>query len=56
MGLQAFAEKAEISISYVSEFVNKPRKWSTDNLVKYIEQVFNLKIKMSVEVNNNEVA
>ena len=56
MGLQAFAEKANISISYVSDFVNKRRKWSTDNLVKYIEQVFNLKIKMSVDVQNNEVA
>ncbi len=56
MGLQAFAEKAEISISYVSDFVNKRRKWSTDNLVKYIEQVFGLKIKMSVETPKGEVA
>jgi plasmid maintenance system antidote protein VapI len=56
MGLQAFAEKAEISISYVSDFVNKRRNWSTDNLVKYIEQVFGLKIKMSVETPKGEVA
>ncbi len=56
MGLQAFAEKAEISISYVSDFVNKRRNWSTDNLVKYIEQVFGLKIKMIVESNKSDVA
>ena len=56
MGLQVFAEKAEISISYVSDFVNKRRKWSTDNLVKYIGQVFHLKIKMSVELTKDEVA
>ena len=52
MGLQAFAEKAGISISYVSDFVNKRRKWSTDNLVKYMEQVFELRVKMSVEAYN----
>ncbi len=57
MGLQAFAEKAEISISYVSDFVNKRRKWSTDNLMKYIEQVFQLKTKLSIEVpDSSEVA
>ncbi len=57
MGLQVFAEKAEISISYVSDFVNKRRKWSTDNLMKYIEQVFHLKIKLQIDTSNNtEVA
>lgn len=49
MGLQAFADKAKISISYVSDFVNKRRNWSTDNLIKYIEQVFELKVKMSIK-------
>ena len=56
MGLQSFADKAEISISYVSDFVNKRRKWSTDNLMKYIEQVFELKIKMSIETTKDEAA
>lgn len=56
MGLQAFSEKAEISISYVSDFVNKRRKWSTDNLIKYIEQTFDLKIKIRVEIDKSEVA
>ena len=57
MGLQAFAEKAEISISYVSDFVNERRKWSTDNLIKYIEQVFLLRIKLTLEnPNSSEVA
>ena len=55
MGLQAFTEKAGISISYLSDFVNKRRKWSTDNLVKYIEKVFVLKVKMSIE-SSDEVA
>ena len=56
MGLQAFAEKAGISISYVSDFVNKRRKWSTDNLMKYIEQVFKLKIKIIIDSKNNNAA
>ncbi len=56
MGLQAFAKKAEISISYVSDFVNQRRNWSTDNLLKYIQQVFHLKIKMVVESPKGEVA
>jgi hypothetical protein len=56
MGLQAFAEKAQISISYVSDFVNKRRKWSTDNLVKYIEQVFSLKVKLLIDTNSSDVA
>ncbi len=56
MGLQAFSEKAKVSISYVSDFVNKRRKWSTDNLVKYIEQVFELKVKMIVETEKSKVA
>ena len=55
MGLQAFAEEAGISIYYVSDFVNNSHKWSTDNLVKYIEQVFALKVKMSIE-SSDEVA
>ena len=56
MGLQAFSEKAGISISYVSDFVNKRKKWSTDNLMKYTEQVFKLKIKMIIESSRGEVA
>lgn len=56
MGLQAFAEKAGISISYVSDFVNKRRKWSTDNLMKYVEQVFGLKVKISIESESSDVA
>lgn len=56
MGLQAFAEKAKISISYVSDFVNERRKWSTDNLIKYIKQVFKLKIKMTIESDKSDVA
>lgn len=53
MGLQTFAEKAGISISYVSDFVNKRRKWSTDNLIKYISQVFQLKVKLKIDTAND---
>ena len=57
MGLQSFADKAGVSISYVSDFVNKRQKWSTDNLMKYIEQVFRLKVKLKIATNNDsEVA
>lgn len=48
MGLKAFAEKANVSISYVSDFVNERKKWSTDNLIKYLAVVFNLKIRLYV--------
>ena len=48
MGLQDFSERVGISLSYVSDFVNKRRKWSTDTLLKYLDQVFHLKIKMTV--------
>ena len=48
MGLQNFAKKAEISVSYVSDFVNMRRKWSTDNLIKYTESVFKLKLKITL--------
>ncbi|MCF8057767.1 MAG: hypothetical protein K9K67_00615 [Bacteriovoracaceae bacterium] len=49
MGLQNFANKAEISIQYVSDFVNSRKKLSTDTIDKYLQKVFNLKIKISVE-------
>lgn len=56
MGLQNFASKAQLSISYVSDFVNKRRNWSTDNLMKYIEHIFKLTIKISIDMKNHKVA
>jgi hypothetical protein len=49
MGLQVFANKAEISIQYVSDFVSGRKKLSTDTINKYLQKAFNLKIKISVE-------
>lgn len=56
MGLQAFADKAGISISYVSDFVNRRRKWSTDNIIKYIKKVFKLKLTIAVNIDRADVA
>ena len=56
MGLQAFADKADISIQYVSDFVKKRKKFSTESIDKYLQKAFGLKVKMSVESVNNEVA
>ena len=56
MGLQAFADKADISIQYVSDFVKKRKKFSTESIDKYLQKAFCLKIKMSVESVKSEVA
>lgn len=56
MGLQPFADKAGISIQYVSDFVKKRRNFSTDAIDKYLKKAFSLKIKMSVESIEHDVA
>ena len=56
MGLQAFADKADLSIQYVSDFVKKRKKFSTESIDKYLQKAFNLKIKMSVEFVKGEAA
>ncbi len=56
MGLQAFADKADISIQYVSDFVKKRKKFSTESIDKYLQKAFSLKIKVSVESIDTEVA
>jgi DNA-binding phage protein len=56
MGLQAFADKADISIQYVSDFVKKRKNFSTSSIDKYLKKAFGLKIKMSVESFKGEVA
>ncbi len=53
MGLQAFANKSGLSIQAVSDFVSKRQKWSTDKLAKQIEKVFNLKVKLTLEISDN---
>ncbi|OUR98547.1 hypothetical protein A9Q84_03805 [Halobacteriovorax marinus] len=52
MGLQAFADKSDLSIQYVSDFVKKRRKFSTDTVNKYLQRAFQLEIKFSVESIN----
>ena len=49
MGLQNFANKAEVSVQYISDFVNKRRKLTTKSIDKYLHKVFRLKIKISLE-------
>ena len=49
MGLKAFACKAGLSIQAVSDFVSKRQKWSTDKIALHIEDVFDLKVKLSLE-------
>ena len=56
MGLQVFADKAGISIQYVSDFVKKRRTFTTDTMDKYLYKAFNLKIKISVESIKSEIA
>ena len=49
MGLQFFAGKANLSIQYVSDFVNKRKKFSIESIDKYLQKVFKLKMKIMVE-------
>ena len=56
MGLQNFADKSELSIQGVSDFVAKRHKWSSDKLSKTIGKVFKLKVKLTIEPPKTEVA
>ena len=49
MGLQGFADKAGVSVQYISDFVNKRRKFTIKSIDKYLHKVFRLKIKISLE-------
>ena len=56
MGLQVFSNKAGLSIQYVSDFVNKRKKFSTESIDKYLQKVFGLRVKISVEAVKYKVA
>ena len=56
MGLQAFADKAGVSVQYISDFVNRRRKFTTETMGKYLQKAFDLRIKITVESNDTEVA
>ena len=56
MGLKVFANKAGLSIQYVSDFVSKRKKLSIKTIEKYMSKVFQLRIKVSVEPIHKDVA
>ena len=51
MGLQKFSQKSNLSIQAISDFVHKRQEWSTDKTIKHIEEIFGLKVKLSLEVS-----
>ncbi len=57
MGLKNFADKSEVSVQGVSDFVAKRHKWSVAKLTRLIERVFHLKVKLALEPpGSSEVA
>ena len=50
MGLKSFSDKSGLSIQAVSDFVAKRQKWSMDKISNHIKDVFNLKVKLSLEL------
>ncbi len=57
MGLQSYANKSELSIQAVSDFVSGRSRWSRDKLAKQIDKVFKLEVKLSIVVpESNEAA
>ena len=56
MGLLAFANKAGVSIQYVSDFVAKRKKLSTDTIVRYLYKVFYLNVTINLKAANKKLA
>ena len=50
MGLKSFSDKSGLSIQAVSDFVAERQKWSMDKISNHIKDVFNLKVKLSLEL------
>ncbi|MBC6415624.1 MAG: hypothetical protein GDA46_04450 [Bdellovibrionales bacterium] len=50
MGLKSFSNKSGLSIQAVSDFVAKRKKWSMNKISNHIENVFKLKVKLSLEL------
>ena len=50
MGLKSFSDKSGLSIQAVSDFVAERQKWSIDKISSHIKDVFNLKVKLSLEL------
>lgn len=51
MGLKSFSDKSGLSIQAVSDFVAKRQKWSMDKTSIHVKKVFNLKVKLSLELS-----
>ena len=56
MGLLVFANKAGVSIQYVSDFVAKRKTLSTDTIAKYLHKVFYLNVTMNLRAANKKLA
>ena len=50
MGLKYFSDKSGLSIQTVSDFVATRQEWSMDKLSNHIEDVFKLKVRLSLEL------
>jgi uncharacterized protein YqeY len=49
MGLKEFSTKSGQSIQAVTDFVAGRARWSTDKVIRLLEVVFKLKVKISLE-------
>ena len=49
MGLQNFSLKSKLSIQAVSDFVHKRQIWSMGKVIRHIEEIFGLRVKLSLE-------
>jgi len=54
MSLKVFSKKSGQSIQAVSDFVSKRQNWSSDKLIKLIFLVFKLKVKLSLEISDQD--
>ncbi|MCZ0932231.1 MAG: hypothetical protein OXJ52_03650 [Oligoflexia bacterium] len=50
MGLKNFSDKSGLSLQAVSDFTSKRQKWSLDKISRHIKNVFNLEVKISLEL------
>ncbi len=53
MGLQSFADRADLSIQYVSDFIKKRRRFTTEAIDKYLKKAFSLEIKMILKFSHS---
>ena len=54
MSLAVFAKKSGQSIQAISDFISKRQKWSSDKLIKIIQLVFDLKVKLAFELTDQD--